>query len=86
MSAKPESKTLDEIAKAMRREVNAPYLPMGPIFAALQQAYDLGRAERDKEWSAVIEAWRGPESLPDCLACAALDARESDPAEPKEGA
>ena len=37
------------------------------------EAYDLGRAEKDKEWFDAIEAWRVPESLPDCPACAAFE-------------
>jgi len=76
------SDKLVELAERLWRESDDGY-SLSMILAALTKAYDLGRAERDREWFDVVEAWRMPESLPDCPACAALgaalDAREAKP-------
>jgi hypothetical protein len=61
MSA-PEPKPLDEIAEWLRKELRrGDYVLEGVhtfdihIPIALTEAYDLGRAERDKEWQAKMD-------------------------------
>jgi len=55
---------------------------MGHVLPALRQAYDLGRAERDKALREIAENIGNPYWRDKILA--ALDARESAPAEPSK--
>jgi hypothetical protein len=47
----PEPKTLDEEADRLQAYLDLSDSQKSEILAALQQAYEQGRAERDKEWS-----------------------------------
>jgi len=58
-----EPKTLDELAEDVCEKHGLSDYYQRPILAALTEARDLGRAERDKEWKALFGRGLTPEEL-----------------------
>ena len=87
MSAKSEPKTLDKIVERLsKRWHTGSMLFRSEVRAALDEAFDLGRAEMDKEWREWLEQWVNRRRTHDVIGAtvsaddllAALDAREKE--------